>query len=273
MKDFDVSKLHKVKPDSKIALSDCDPGDTRPFESKKEAQALLDDDRKELVALQELLFAEAKHSLLIVLQAMDTGGKDGTIRHVMGGINPQGCVVTSFKVPTPEELSHDYLWRVHQAVPPIRMIGIFNRSHYEDVLVVRVHDLVPKAVWQRRYEQINRFERHLTQNGVTIVKFFLHISKEEQKRRLQERLDDPKKHWKFAVSDLKERELWKDYMSAYEDMLNRTSTPWAPWIVVPANHKWYRNLVVARTIVDTLRGLKMEYPEPEESLEGIVIPD
>ena len=268
-----MSEKYVVKPGHKVQLKDIDPNDTRPYQHKRAAKDRLRSDRKELVRLQELLYAEAKHSLLIVLQATDTGGKDGTIRHVMSGVNPQGCVVTSFKVPTPEELAHDYLWRVHEAVPPKRMIGIFNRSHYEDVLVVRVHSLVPKRVWSQRYEQINQFEQHLVENGVTILKFFLYISKDEQKRRLQARLDDPAKHWKFSVGDLKERKLWDEYMTAYEDMLNLTSTEWAPWHVIPANHKWYRNLAVASIIVETLRGFDMKYPEPEQNFEGIVIPD
>jgi len=273
MKTSSLRDQHMVKPGQKISLSEIAPGYTGPYSQKSEVQGLLQANRKELVRLQELLYAEARHSLLIVLQAMDTGGKDGTIRHVMRGVNPQGCVVTPFKVPTAEELAHDYLWRVHKVVPPKGMIGIFNRSHYEDVLVVRVHNLVPESVWSKRYEQINQFEKHLTENGVTILKFFLHISKEEQKRRLQERLDDPRKQWKFAVGDLAERQRWDEYMAAYEDVLNLTSTPWAPWYVVPADHKWYRNLVVSSIVVETLRGFNMSYPPPKEDLTGIVIPD
>jgi PPK2 family polyphosphate:nucleotide phosphotransferase len=264
---------HLVKPGDKIRLKDISPDDVRPYKDKKEVADLLAADKNDLVKLQELLYAEGKHALLVVFQAMDTGGKDGTIAHVMEGVNPQGCVVTPFKVPTPEELAHDYLWRVHKVVPPKRMIGIFNRSHYEDVLVVRVHELVPKEVWRQRYEQINQFEKHLTENGVTVLKFFLHISKEEQKKRLQERLDDPAKRWKFAVGDLKERELWDQYMEAYEDALNLTSTAWAPWYVVPANRNWYRNLVVAHVIAETLRGLDMKWPEPEGDLSKVVVPD
>ena len=219
------------------------------------------------------LYAESKHRLLIVLQAMDTGGKDGVIRHVMSGVNPQGCQVTSFKVPTAEELAHDFLWRIHQQVPRRGYIGIFNRSHYEDVLVVRVHDLVPKKVWQQRYEQINQFEKLLSETGTTILKFFLHISKDEQKRRLEARRDTPEKQWKFSLGDLKEREYWDDYMDAYEDALTRCSTRWAPWYIVPANQKWYRNLVVARTIVKTLESFDMKYPEPEKGIETAVVPD
>lgn len=273
MKENALHLKHLVKPGQKIKLEDCDPADTGAFKEKAEVQELLRADKDVLVTLQELLYAEGKHALLIVLQAMDTAGKDGTINHVMSGVNPQGCLVTPFKVPTAEELAHDYLWRVHKVVPPKRMIGIFNRSHYEDVLVVRVHELVPKAVWRQRYEQINAFEKHLAENGVTILKFFLHISKEEQKKRLQERVDDPTKHWKFALGDLKERELWDQYMDAYEDVLNLTSTPWAPWYLVPANRKWYRNLVVGRVIRETLEDFKMQWPAPEGDLSTVVIPD
>ena len=264
---------HLVKPDDKIRLKDIDPGDTGPHSDRKAVQDLLAADHKDLVKLQELMYAENKHSLLIVLQAMDTGGKDSTIAHVMEGVNPQGCVVTPFKVPSADELAHDYLWRVHKAVPPKGMIGIFNRSHYEDVLVVRVHSLVPNEIWSQRYKQINQFEKHLTENGVTVLKFFLHISKEEQKKRLQARIDDPAKQWKFSFGDLKERDRWDEYMAAYEDAINLTSTPWAPWYVVPANHKWYRNLVVARVIAETLRGFDMKWPKPAEDLSKVVIPD
>lgn len=273
MKEDALHLRHLVKPGTKVRLKNVDPADTAPYHDKKEVLELLSMDKKELFKLQELFYAEGQHALLIVLQAMDTGGKDGVIRHVMSGVNPQGCYVAPFKVPTPEELAHDYLWRVHKVVPPKRMIGIFNRSHYEDVLVVRVHELVPKRVWSQRYEQINAFEKHLVENGVTILKFFLHISKEEQKARLQARLDDPTKHWKFALGDLKERDRWDDYMAAYEDVLNLTSTPWAPWYLVPADRKWYRNLVVARVILETLRGFNMQWPKPAEDLSNVVIPD
>lgn len=273
MKDTALHLRHLVKPGQKLHLKDVDPGDTAPYKHKDEVQELLADDKRDLVELQELLYAEGKHCVLVVLQAMDTAGKDATIQHVLSGVNPQGCPVTSFKVPTAEEIAHDYLWRVHQAVPGKRMLGVFNRSHYEDVLVVRVHNLVPKDVWSQRYAQINAFEKHLTENGVTILKFFLHISKDEQKKRLQARLDDPQKHWKFAVGDLKERALWDQYMEAYEDALNHTSTPWAPWYLIPANRKWYRNLTVARVIVETLRGFKMKWPEPADDLSSVVIED
>jgi PPK2 family polyphosphate:nucleotide phosphotransferase len=202
---------------------------------------------------------------------MDTGGKDGVIRHVFDGVNPQGVKVASFKVPTQEERDHDYLWRVHEKVPGKGEIVIFNRSHYEDVLVVRVHDLVPKEVWRKRYEHINHFERMLVDEGTAIVKFFLHIDLEEQKQRLQARLDEPNKRWKFSRGDLKERKLWPKYTQAYEEVLSRTSTEWAPWYIVPANRKWYRNLVIANVLLQTLDGMDMHYPAPEEDLDGIVI--
>ena len=211
--------------------------------------------------------------MLIVVQAMDTGGKDGAIEHVFSGVNPQGCDVTSFKQPTHVEAAHDFLWRVHAAAPRQGMIGIFNRSHYEDVLVVRVHDLVPKHVWSKRYEHINRFEQLLTDSGTTVIKFFLHISKGEQKDRLQSRLDDPKKHWKFDPGDLKERAHWDDYQSAYEDVLRKCSTAAAPWYIVPSDHKWFRNWVISDTIVRTLRKLNPQYPPPADGLNLIRISD
>ena len=224
-----------------------------------------------LEELQELLYAEGKHKLLVVLQATDTGGKDGTIRHVFDGTNPQGVKVASFKKPTSRELAHDYLWRVHRHTPGNGEIVIFNRSHYEDVLVVRVHGLVPEERWSRRYDHINAFEQMLADEGTTIVKFFLHISKDEQAERLQARLDDPTKHWKFSLGDLAERERWDDYRTAFETRLSRTSTSDAPWDVVPADRKWYRNLVVATVLVETLEGLAMDFPEPEDDLTGVVV--
>jgi len=260
-----------VPPGTPVTLSDYDPGYAGGYKSKGETKAELKRNGKRLQELQEVLWAEGKHSLLVVLQAMDAGGKDGTIKHVMRGVNPQGCQVTSFKVPTEEELDHDYLWRVHKATPRRGFIGIFNRSHYEDVLVVRVHNLVPEAVWQRRYEQINQFEKLLADSGTTILKFFIYISKEEQKERFEARLRDPRKNWKFSMGDVKERGHWDDYMRAFEDVLSRCSTPWAPWHVIPANHKWYRNFVVASILVETLKKLDPQFPAPEEGLEDVVI--
>lgn len=265
-------KSYLVQPITKVKLSDWDPNDTGEFKDQKErALAETKELNKRLEDLQELLFAEHKHKILIVLQAMDTGGKDGTIRHVFEGVNPQGTRVANFKEPTAEELDHDFLWRVHKQVPAKGELVIFNRSHYEEVLIVRVHELVPPDVWKQRYDQINDFERMLAENGTTILKFYLHIDKDEQKKRLQARLDDPDKHWKFRSGDLKERKLWNEYMQAYEDVLNKTSTDAAPWYIVPANHKWYRDLVISRVLVDTFEGLHMKFPEPEENLTGIVI--
>ena len=260
-----------VKPGSSVSLKEYDPDDTGPYSSSEDAQADLEDQLRELNRLQYLLFAENRRSLLVVLQGMDTAGKDGTIRHVMSGVSPLGVQVKAFKAPNEEELAHEFLWRVHRVVPRTGFIGIFNRSHYEDVLVVRVHSLVPRKVWKRRYEQINQFEKSLAQNNVLILKFFLHISKAEQKLRLEERLKDPTRYWKFSLQDVEERKFWPDYRKAYEAVLSRCSTKWAPWHVVPANRKWYRNLVVARTIVETLRDLDMKYPEPTVDLASIKI--
>ncbi len=221
--------------------------------------------------LQESLWAEHRHKVLVVLQGMDTSGKDGTIRHVFEGVNPLGVRVAAFKAPTEEELDHDFLWRVHPKVPGKGEMVIFNRSHYEDVLVARVQKLAPPEVWRRRYDQINDFERLLAETDTTILKFFLHISKEEQRERLQARLDDPQKRWKFRKGDLLDRAHWDEYMEAYEDALARTSHKHAPWYVVPADKKWYRNLMVAEVLVKALEALKIQVPEPEEDLKGVVV--
>ncbi|HCE16805.1 MAG TPA: polyphosphate kinase [Anaerolinea thermolimosa] len=259
---------YRIDPGKKVNLDDFDPAETRYAPGGKEnaEQSLLQLNRQ-LEALQESLYAEHKHRVLVVLQGMDTSGKDGVIRRVFEGVNPQGVRVASFKVPTPVELDHDYLWRVHQQTPARGEIVIFNRSHYEDVLVVRVHSLVPEAVWKKRYEQINAFERLLTDEGTTILKFFLHIDPQEQKERLLERLEKPEKNWKFNAGDLKERALWKEYMKAYEDVLEKTSTPWAPWYVVPANKKWYRDLVISTLLVETLQNLEIRLPAPFSAQE------
>jgi PPK2 family polyphosphate:nucleotide phosphotransferase len=227
--------------------------------------------RKAFVQLQRQLYAEDKQKLLIVLQALDAGGKDGTIRNILKGVNPQGVRVHSFKTPSKEELDHDFLWRVHKVVPAKGMIGVFNRSHYEDVLVVRVHNLVPESVWQPRYAQINQFEKLLRDTGTRILKFYLHISKDEQKDRFQDRLNEPDKNWKFSLEDLEKRKFWPDYMAAYEEMLQECSTEWAPWYVIPANLKWYRNLTIMRTIVHTLREMNPQFPEAEKNLDQVVI--
>lgn len=263
---------YRVEQGRKVSLKKFDPNDQSAFRGDKEdglkALAKLN---QELQALQELLYAEQKHKVLIILQAMDAGGKDGAIRRVFDGVNPQGVKVASFKVPTAEELAHDFLWRVHKVVPGAGEMVIFNRSQYEDVLVVRVHGYAPEDVWKKRYDQINAFEQLLAESGTTILKFFLHIDQDEQKERLQARLDDPTKIWKFRLGDLEERKLWDEYMQAYEDALSKTSVEHAPWYVVPANSKWYRDLVISTIVVDTLKDLKMKYPKPEENLDGVVI--
>lgn len=261
-----------AEPGKKIRLKDIDPGDIGKYKGEKdEGLEQLGELNLELERLQELLYAEHKHRVLVVLQGMDTSGKDGVIRHVFEGVNPQGVRVANFKVPTPLELDHDYLWRVHKQTPGKGEIVIFNRSHYEDVLVVRVHELVPEKVWKKRYDQIRDFERHLVEEGTIILKFFLHIDLEEQKERLQARLDDPTKRWKFNPDDLKVRARWDEYIEAYEDAINKTSTDEAPWYVVPSNKKWYRNLVIASVLVDALTKLDMEYPQPREDFTGITI--
>jgi PPK2 family polyphosphate:nucleotide phosphotransferase len=262
---------HRVEAGQPIKLADM-PTRAHNFHTDRAAaeiefKAL----RRELIDLQRRLYAEDKHKLLIVLQAMDAGGKDSTIRRVFRGVNPQGVKVTSFKAPSKLELDHDFLWRVHQAVPARGMIGVFNRSHYEDVLVVRVHNIVPESVWRPRYTYINEFEKMLNDSGTTILKFYLHISKKEQKERFQDRLDDPSKHWKFSSEDLDKRKLWLAYMAAFEEMLNQCSTPWAPWYVIPADQKWYRNLTITRNIVHTIKQLDPQYPAPEGDLSQVVI--
>jgi len=260
--DGKLSKRFLIKPGSSVSLSDHDTEDTAGWRRDGEVDLILRQSLSRIEQLQYLLFAEHRRSLLIVLQAMDAGGKDGLIRHVMSGFNPQGCSVTSFKVPTTEEAEHDFLWRIHHRIPRLGEIGIFNRSHYEDLLVPRVHGLVPREVWSRRYEAINEFERHLAESSVIILKFFLHISRKEQKVRLQARLEDPSRNWKFSPGDLEERKLWPAYMKAYEDILERCSTPHAPWYVIPADRKWFRNLAVADIIVARLKSLKMKFPPP-----------
>jgi PPK2 family polyphosphate:nucleotide phosphotransferase len=263
---------YRVKPGQKVDLSQWDPNDKTFFQvSKSEGKNFLKGLNKELEALQELLYAEGKHKILIVLQAMDTGGKDGTIRHVFEGVNPQGVKVASFKKPTTKELAHDYLWRIHKHTPGNGEIVIFNRSHYEDVLVVRVHNLVPEKIWTRRYDHILAFENMLADEGTTILKFYLHIDKDEQKERLQARLDEPHKNWKFSKGDLEERKLWDQYIQAFEKALEKTSTDKAPWYVIPANRKWYRNLVISSIIIETLKSLNMAYPPAEEGLTEVII--
>jgi PPK2 family polyphosphate:nucleotide phosphotransferase len=262
-------KSFRVESGEKMRLDDIDPSFTGTHESEAEAKAAIADDVERLRKLQYRLYAEHERALLIVLQALDAGGKDGTVRHVFGAFNPQGANVHAFKVPTPEEAAHDFLWRVHAATPARGHIAIFNRSHYEDVLVARVHDFVPKDVWAERYDRINEFEKNLADAGTHILKFFLHISPDEQLRRFKKRLDDPQSWWKLNESDYEERKHWDDYRKAYEDVLERCSTKHAPWYVIPANHKWFRNLAVARIVADTLDELDLELPKPAADIEAI----
>jgi PPK2 family polyphosphate:nucleotide phosphotransferase len=256
----------RVEPGAKFKLSKFAPDDTHGV-SKRHATEALPDHTKRLAEQQDLLYAEHQRAVLIVLQGMDASGKDGTIKHVMSGVNPQGCSVTSFKQPTHKELDHDFLWRVHSAVPGKGEIGIFNRSHYEDVLIARVHELVPPDVWKKRYDQINQFEQTLAENHVHILKFFLHISSEEQEKRFHERESDPRKNWKISAADFKEREYWDEYQEAYQDALSRCSTKYAPWYVVPSDHKWFRNFVVGEIVVSTIESFGMRYPAraPDEA--------
>ncbi|HEX6220628.1 MAG TPA: polyphosphate kinase 2 family protein [Acidimicrobiia bacterium] len=268
---LDVSR-YRVPPGTRVALTEFDPDAKTGFEGGKDVgkKALLSlNDR--LSELQRRLWAEANQSLLLVIQAIDTGGKDSTIRKVFTGVNPQGVRVSSFGVPTETDLAHDYLWRVHKETPPDGYIKVFNRSHYEDVLVARVKELVPEETWSRRYRHIREFERMLREEGTRIVKVFLHISKDEQKERLRDRLDEPDKNWKFSKADLADRALWEAYQRAFEDALNETSTEYAPWYVVPANRKWYRNLVVSTILIETLEDMDPRYPEPEEGLEDVEV--
>ena len=261
-------EMYRVPIKGKIKLKDYDPNDSKLFDgNKKDGKEALQKLNAELELLQEQLYAEGKHRLLIVLQAMDTGGKDGAIRAVFEGVNPQGVKVASFKTPTPVELSHDYLWRVHQQTPGKGEMVIFNRSQYEDVLVVRVHNLAPEEVWSKRYQHIREFERLLADEGTTILKFYLHIDLEEQAERFLARVEDPTKQWKFNPGDLDERARWDDYMKAYEDMLNQTSTAWAPWYVIPSNKKWYRNWLISKIVIKTLKNLDRRYPAPVENIE------
>ena len=269
-----IRKRCLVPPGGKgFRLAAIDADERGPFAAKPDAQAGFEADLARIDQLQEVLYAEGKHALLVVLQAMDTGGKDGVVRSVFGPLSPLGVQVVNFKKPTPTEMAHDYLWRVHQQVPAKGYLGVFNRSHYEEVLVVRVHEWVTRQEIDARYDQINAFERYLDENGVAIVKIFLHISKDEQRARLEARLQDPTKQWKFDAGDLSERSRWDDYMEAYEAALRACSTAWAPWHVVPANRKWYRNALVARIVRQRLEALAPRYPEPPPGLGAITVDD
>ena len=266
----DLREALRIKPGARVRLEKRDPGATLGHDKASALEAT----QTQLVRLRDLqdrLWAESKHSVLVVLQGIDAAGKDGTIAKVMEAFNPQGCPVTPFKVPNGEELAHDFLWRIHKRTPARGEIGIFNRSHYEDVLVVRVHDIVPRSVWSTRYDQINEFERILTEGGTTIVKFFLTIDRDEQRKRLQERYDDPKKRWKFKLGDLEERKLWDDYQVAFDDALSKTSTAWAPWYVIPANRNWLRNLAVATILADSISDLRPDYPPASDLPKDLVI--
>lgn len=264
--------IYRILPGSPLDLDSHDPdAETGVDGGKEEGRAVLGEQTLHLAELQRRLWGEGRRSLLLVLQATDTAGKDGTIRHVFRGVNPQGVKVTNFGVPSETDLAHDYLWRVHRHTPADGEIAVFNRSHYEDVLVVRVKGLVPEAVWSRRYDHIREFEKVLAEEGTSIVKVFLNISKDEQKKRLESRLAQPDKNWKFRKEDLEDRERWDDYRMAFQDAISKTSTPYAPWYVVPANRKWYRDVVVSQILIDTLEEMEPRYPEPEEGLEEIVV--
>jgi PPK2 family polyphosphate:nucleotide phosphotransferase len=264
-------KQYLVRPGARVSLKQCDPDDTGAYKKNGDGKAAARAETEKCIArisrLQERLYANASRSLLIVLQGMDTSGKDGTIRSVMSGVNPQGCRVVSFKAPSSRELAYDFLWRVHREVPAKGYIGIFNRSHYEDVLITRVNGWVSEQIVKRRFAQINEFEELLADNGTVLLKFFLHISKEEQKERLEARIHDPEKRWKWNSGDLEERKFWDGYMEAFEDVMSATSTKRAPWYIVPANRKWFRNLVVAERILDALEGLKLKTPPAPEGVD------
>jgi len=265
------SKKLMVRPGENVKLSRCDPEDTLGWQKNHNMKMALEKSLQRINSLQYILYAERKRAVLIVLQGLDAAGKDGTIRHVVSGVNPQGCRVTSFKVPSADEAAHDFLWRVHKAVPEAGDLGIFNRSHYEDVLVARVHSLVPKHVWSERYRQINHFESFLDQNNVKILKFYLHISKNEQKNRLLERIDDPDKRWKLSQSDFNERLFWDKYQAAYQDALTKCSTDAAPWYIIPANKKWFRNLAVSHIIAETMERMDLKLPEPTMNLKDLKV--
>src|SRR5215831_18954920 len=271
----DIAKPFHVSEGEDFRLKDYHPADTGGMKDKKEARKILEHSRDLLSEFQEKLYAQDRWSLLLIFQAMDAAGKDGAVKHVMSGINPQGCDVTSFKAPSKEELDHEYLWRAHRVIPSRGKIGIFNRSYYEEVLVVRVHEdllngqqlpkeLISKRIWEERYEDINNFEKYLTRNGVIVMKFFLHLSKGEQKKRFLERLEMPDKNWKFSMADVKERASWKDYQNAYEEMIQNTATKHAPWYVIPADNKWFTRLAVAGAIIHKLHSLDLQFPEVDE---------
>jgi PPK2 family polyphosphate:nucleotide phosphotransferase len=264
-----IKSSHLIKPHSKVRLAKISSSGTGDFKSEDAAKAVLAKHRGQLANLQDVFYASQSKALLIVLQGMDTAGKDGTISHIFSGINPQGCDVAQFKVPTPLEARHDFLWRVHAHVPPRGMIGIFNRSHYEDVLSPRVHKLISTDTVSRRLEDINEFESFLNDNDVLILKFYLHISKDEQTRRLQSRIDDKQKHWKLSDADIHERQFWPQYIDAYNQILSTTSRKHAPWFVIPSDHKWYRNIAISAIILDLMQSLKLKFPQPTVDASSI----
>ena len=266
---MEYGEKFRVKPGSTVRLDKIDATFKDKHEDQKSALDETEKFTQRLRELQYLLYAEDRRSLLIILQAMDAGGKDGTINHVLGNMNPQGARVYGFKVPTAEEAAHDFLWRIHQVAPQRGQVAVFNRSHYEDVLVSRVHNFVPKKIWEKRYDFINDFEKNLIDNGTHILKFYLHISKDEQLRRFKQRIDDPARQWKISESDYKERGYWDDYIKAFEDALSRCSTAHAPWFVIPSNHKWFRNLAVSQIVVETLESLKMAFPQPTVDIREV----
>ncbi|MEF8727254.1 MAG: polyphosphate kinase 2 family protein [Accumulibacter sp.] len=266
---MDYRKQFMVTPGEKLSLARIDPSQSGPHASAEVALPEVQKNVARMDELQALLYADGGQSLLVVLQALDAAGKDGVVRHLFSGMNPQGTRVFGFKQPSADEAAHDFLWRAHQRTPAKGEVVVFNRSHYEDVLVVRVHDLVPKAVWSKRYALINDFEKMLAQNGTRILKFFLHISPDEQLARFKQRLDDPARNWKISESDYSERELWSDYVTAYEEALSRTSSKEAPWYVIPANHKWFRNLAISQIIVDTMEAMGLKTPPTRVNLQEI----
>ena len=266
---MNYAERFRVKPGNHVKLKDIDASFKDKHESHEHALPEIEAYSQRLRELQYLMYAESKRSLLICLQGRDAAGKDGTINHVLAAMNPQGCTVTGFKVPTPEEAAHDFLWRYHRVAPARGQVAVFNRSHYEDVLVVRVHDLVPKNIWSQRYEQINDFEHMLRENGTHILKFYLHIDADEQLKRFKERIADPARHWKISEGDYAERAYWDDYTTAFEAVFSKCSTEHAPWFIIPANHKWFRNLAISKIVVETLEALGMQFPEPTVDIEAI----
>ncbi|WP_020414400.1 polyphosphate kinase 2 family protein [Microbulbifer variabilis] len=266
---MDCFKTFQVKPGSKVKLDKIDPGFKDCYNSREEANPIIEKLDRRIRAQQYLMYAEHKHSLLICLQGRDAAGKDGTINHVLGAMNPQGCNVTSFKQPSKEEAAHDFLWRCHKVTPAQGHVAIFNRSHYEDVLIQRVHNMVPKSIWSKRYEHINNFEKLLADHDTLVLKFFLHIDADEQLKRFKQRIDDPTRHWKISENDYTEASYWDAYTNAFEDALSKCSTAYAPWFIIPANHKWFRNLAVASIVADAMDALKMKFPAPTVDIDKI----